>query len=318
LSDPPRHRDPLATFELMYRIRSFENVVSRLYRAGDLKGFVHTSIGQEACAVGVCSALGPADFLTSTHRGHGHCIARGMSLDRMAAELYGHRDGYCHGKGGSMHIADPSLGILGANGIVAAGLPIAVGAGLACRLRGQGVAVAFFGEGASTTGAFHESLNLATLWELPVLFACEQNGYVEFTPWAGISKAASVCQLAGGYGLTTRLIDGSDVEVVSATAAELVDGMRAGGGPALLEMTTFRYHGHYEGDFQQYRDAAELALFEHHDPISGLRGRLIANGQATADQLDGLCAGVDAEVADAFEFGRQSPDPDLSELMADV
>jgi 2-oxoisovalerate dehydrogenase E1 component len=308
---------PLSRFERMYRIRSFESMVSKLYRAGDIKGFVHTSLGQEACAVGVCSALDDIDYLTSTHRGHGHCIARGMKVDRMAAELLGKADGYCGGKGGSMHIADPSLGILGANGIVAAGLPIAVGAGLACKLRGRGVAVAFFGEGASTTGAFHEAMNLAALWELPVLFACEQNGYVEFSPWSNISKADSVCSLAAGYGFETKMIDGSDVDAVADTAAEIIRAMRETPGPKLLEMMTFRYHGHYEGDFQKYRDPDELARFEEHDPIVRHRQFLIASG-VEESTIDEFCKRIDAEVVEGFEFGRRSPEPDLADLMTNV
>jgi len=305
-------------FEQMCRIRTFEETVGRLYRDGDIPGFVHTAIGQEACAVGVCLALAEGDFLTSTHRGHGHCIARGMRLDRMAAELLGRADGYCHGKGGSMHIADPGLGVLGANGIVGAGLPIATGAALVARLRGSGVSVAFFGEGASTTGAFHESLNLAALWELPVLFACENNGYIEFTPWSGVSKAATVSDLVAGYGMEAHTVDGSDVEGVFLTARRLVERLRAGDGPFLIEMNTFRYRGHYEGDFQKYRARADLDRFADLDPLPRTELMLCERGIASPDKIVNIRAAIDDEVADAFRFAAASAQPSLTEVDTDV
>lgn len=307
-------RDLKTLFEVMYRIRRFEEVVGRLYRAGDIGGFVHSSIGQEACATGVVSALAPGDYLTSTHRGHGHCVARGMEVDRMAAELFGKVDGYCRGKGGSMHIADPSLGVLGANGIVGAGLPIACGAGLAAQLRGSGVAVAFFGEGATTTGSFHESLNLAALWRLPVLFACENNEYVEFTPWSRVSPVERVVELAGAYRMEADEVDGTDVEAVADRASGLVERMRRGEGPFLLEMHAFRYRGHYEGDFQKYRDAAEIDGFAEVDPVAKAARRLVERGEETEAELDELRQRVDAEIDRAFEFAESSPEPGVEEV----
>ena len=243
----------------MLLIRGFEERVAALYRDGEVPGFVHLSIGQEAAAVGACWPLRPADVITSTHRGHGHCLAKGLDPLGMFAELMGKDQGTNRGRGGSMHIADPKLGIFGANGIVAAGLPIAVGAATAAQLRADGsVAVAFFGDGASAQGAFHEALNLAAVWKLPVIFFCENNGYAEFSP-ASTQHAASLEQRAAGYGIPYVAVDGNDVAATAAAMEDVVrHRTRRTAVPAVVEAATYRWHGHYEGDPQRYRSPDEV------------------------------------------------------------
>jgi TPP-dependent pyruvate/acetoin dehydrogenase alpha subunit len=298
----------------MLLIRTFEEKVSSLYRDSLIPGFVHVSIGQEATAVGVCAALGPDDYLTSTHRGHGHCLARGMHPDRMIAELFGKVDGYCRGKGGSMHIADPSLGMLGANGIVGGGLPIAVGAAVGCKLRQRGVAAAFFGEGAVSTGAFHESINLAAAWDLPILFVCENNRYVEFSPWESLSRQRSVAERAPGYGIEAAWADGNDVEEVYAAASAQVARLREGTGPFLLELQTYRYHGHYEGDPEVYRTADETSRAREYDPVDLVRKRLLERRLMSQETLHVLEEQVNNEVDAAVKFAEASPYPDPEEV----
>src|SRR5689334_17570632 len=230
----------------MLVIRGFEERVAALYRDGEVPGFVHLSIGQEASAVGACWPLAPPDVITSTHRGHGHCLAKGLDPRGMFAELMAKDDGTNRGRGGSMHIADPSVGIFGANGIVAGGLPIAVGAAVAARLRGDdAVAVAFFGDGAVAAGAFHEAVNLAAVWALPAIFFCENNGYAEFSS-AASQHAAALDARAAGYGVRYVAVDGNDVVATALAMKEIVEAARVGRGPVIVEATTYRWHGHYE------------------------------------------------------------------------
>src|SRR3954469_6283741 len=259
----------------MLVIRGFEERVAVLYRDGEVPGFVHLSIGQEAAAVGACWSLRPTDVITSTHRGHGHCLAKGLDARGMFAELMGKDEGTNRGRGGSMHIADPTRGIFGANGIVAAGLPIAVGAATAAQLRANGgVTVAFFGDGAIAQGAFHEAVNLAAVWGLPVVFFCENNGYAEFSP-AATQPAAPPELRAAGYGVDYVAVDGNDVEAVASAMHELVAGLRdGGGGPVIIEATTYRWHGHYEGDPQRYRTPEELGEWQARDPLVAHEARL--------------------------------------------
>ncbi len=240
----------LEDLRAMARIRAFETRVARQFREGNIPGFVHVSIGQEAVARGVCSALREHDYITTTHRGHGHCIAKGADPVAMMAELFGRASGTCGGKGGSMHIADPRFGILGANGIVAAGLPLAVGAGLAAQRRGtDAVAVAFAGEGSVNGGPFHEALTLAVLWQAPVVFAIENNQFSEFTRSDEIWRGASLVQRALDYGVAgAERVDGQDVAAVREATARAVKAARKGKGPSLIEAMTYRVHGHYEGD----------------------------------------------------------------------
>ncbi len=292
----------------MLVIRGFEQRVSDLYRDGEVPGFVHLSIGQEATAVGACWPLGPADVITSTHRGHGHCLAKGLDPLGMFAELMGKDRGTNRGRGGSMHIADPKLGIFGANGIVAAGLPIAVGAATAARLRAaDSVAVAFFGDGASAQGAFHEALNLAAVWELPVIFFCENNGYAEFSP-ASTQHAASLEQRAAGYGVDYFGVDGNDATATAALMNAVVAAARAGRGPAVVEAATYRWHGHYEGDPQRYRPPDEVSAWEARDPLLTHEGRLRERGLGD-DQIKALEVSVAARLDEAVDAARRLTSP---------
>lgn len=292
----------------MLRIRVFEERVADLYRDSEIPGFVHVSVGQEAVAVGSCWALDRTDYITSTHRGHGHCLAKGADMVGMFAELLGRETGTCQGRGGSMHIADPRLGILGANGIVAAGLPIAVGASLRSKLIGSGsVVLAFFGDGGVAQGAFHESLNLAALWHLPVIFLCENNHFAEFTP-AAAQHPVPIMSRPAAYGIEATSVDGTDVFGVASTVAAYVDRCRAGEGPFFVEAVTYRFRGHFEGDAQRYRDEDEMAFWRARDPITVARERLAAHGVASAD-LDELEATVKHEVESAIAEARSAAPP---------
>ena len=252
----------------MSLIRSFEDRVGRLYRDAEIPGFIHTSLGQEAVAVGVCAALRRDDHLVTTHRGHGHVLAKGADPDAAMAELFGKATGLCKGKGGSMHIADARLGILGANAIVGASLPLATGAALSSKVLGRDtVAVAFFGDGAVNQGAYHESLNLAAIWSLPVVFVCENNRYAEFTDSSEMTRRESVVETAGAYRIEAVQVDGNDVEAVHSAARDAVARCRAGEGPVLLEALTYRWHGHYEGDPQVYKPSEEVAAWMARDPL---------------------------------------------------
>jgi 2-oxoisovalerate dehydrogenase E1 component len=274
----PTNADLLEMHRRMLVIRGFEQRVSALYRDGEVPGFVHLSIGQEASAVGACWPLRDSDVITSTHRGHGHCLAKGMDPLGMFAELMARDAGSNRGRGGSMHIADPNLGIFGANGIVGAGLPIAAGAATAAQLRARGdIAVAFFGDGAVAQGAFHEAVNLAAVWKLPVVFFCENNGYAEFSA-AADQHAAPLSQRALGYGLDHVAVDGNDVVATAEVMAEVVESVRAGRGPILVEAATYRWHGHYEGDPERYRTPEERREWEERDPLLHHAARLRAAG----------------------------------------
>ncbi len=293
----------LALFRKVCEIRAFESRVSTLYRDGEIPGFVHVSLGQEAVAAGACAALRAEDKITSNHRGHGHCIAKGMATLPMFAELFGKEEGVVRGRGGSMHIADPELGILGANGIVGAGLPIAVGAALAGRvLAEQNVVVAFYGDGAVAQGAFHEAVNLASLWRLPVVFLCENNGYAEFTP-ASEGHPATLEQRAAGYSVPHVGIDGTDVWNVYTTMQDVVARVRAGEGPVVVEAMTARWHGHYEGDQQKYRDADHLRAGRALDPVPVARRRLREAG-VTEERLDAITAEIGREIDENVDRAR--------------
>ena len=301
----------LGLYEAMQRIRKFEEGVSEKFAAGRLPGFVHLCIGQEGVAVGACASLNPDDYITSTHRGHGHLIAKGGELDKMMAELYGKETGYCRGRGGSMHIVDVGLGILGANGIVGAGTQIAAGAGLSSKVRSSGqVVVCFFGDDASTEGMFHESMNLAALWNLPVIFMCENNLYGQFTPYEKHTRVPDVAEKARAYGVPGVIVDGNDVLAVKAATDEAAERARSGGGPTLIECKTYRWHGHMEGDVYAYRTAAEIEEWKKKCPIAGFRSRLISDGVASQEEFDDIDERVEAAVAAAIEFAESSPDPD--------
>jgi 2-oxoisovalerate dehydrogenase E1 component len=297
----------------MLLIRGFEQRVADLYRDGEVPGFVHLSIGQEATAVGACWPLGPKDVITSTHRGHGHCLAKGLDPLGMFAELMGKDEGTNRGRGGSMHIADPKLGIFGANGIVAAGVPIAVGAAAAAQLRADhSVAVSFFGDGAPAQGAFHEALNLAAVWQLPVIFFCENNGYAEFSP-ASTQHAASLERRAAGYGIPFVAVDGNDVAATAGAMEAVVRDARAGRGPTVVEAATYRWHGHYEGDPQRYRSSEEVNAWEARDPLMTHEGRLRDVG-VKDDEIRALEATVAKQLDDAVEAARRFASPAVSTL----
>ncbi|HEX5094567.1 MAG TPA: thiamine pyrophosphate-dependent enzyme, partial [Acidimicrobiia bacterium] len=297
----------------MLVIRGFEERVATLYRDGEVPGFVHLSIGQEAAAVGACWPLGPRDVITSTHRGHGHCLAKGLDPRGMFAELMGKDAGTNRGRGGSMHIADPALGIFGANGIVGAGLPIAAGAATAAQLRGDGgIAVAFFGDGAVAHGTFHEAVNLAAVWQLPVVFFCENNGYAEFSP-ASTQHSATLEQRAAGYGVDYVAVDGNDVLAVADAMRRVVEGVRQGKGPVLVEATTYRRHGHYEGDPQRYRTPEEVTEWDARDPLVVHERRLREAG-ISDDWLAALQSSVARELDDAVAAARPLPAPAVGTL----
>ncbi|MCW2994865.1 MAG: hypothetical protein JWQ18_2360 [Conexibacter sp.] len=302
----------------MARIRAFEERVARYFREGQIPGFVHVSIGQEAIAAGVCGVLTEDDKITTTHRGHGHCLAKGADAGAMMAELFGRATGTCRGRGGSMHIADPRIGILGANGIVAAGLPLAVGAGLAALRQGTGaVAVAFAGEGTVHSGAFHEAIALAVLWRAPVIFVIENNRFSEFTDSDALWRGAPLIERAKAYGLTSaERIDGNDVIAVRASAAAAAAACRAGEGPVLIEAMTYRIHGHYEGDAVGYRDAEEFAAAQQRDPLLRSAATLEAADRAGDAQaaLDDAATEMDAAVA----FGLDAPYPDPATVLEDI
>jgi 2-oxoisovalerate dehydrogenase E1 component len=312
-------RELLDLYQAMQRIRRFEERVSELFAAGRIPGFVHLCIGQEAVAVGACAGLRPDDYITSTHRGHGHLIAKGGELDKMMAELYGKENGYCKGRGGSMHIVDVGLGILGANGIVGAGTQIAAGAGLSSKVRDSGqVVVCFFGDDASTEGMFHESMNLAALWDLPVIFMCENNLYGQFTPYEKHTRVPDIASKAAAYGIPSAIVDGNDVLAVRAATDEAARRARSGGGPTLIECKTYRWHGHMEGDAYGYRTAAEIEEWKEKCPIARLRSRLIADGIASQEEFDGIDAKVEAALDAAVAFAESGPAPDPSTATENV
>jgi len=315
-SPPVPERDLFATMAL---IRAFETRVAELYRDGEIPGFVHTSLGQEAVAAGVGRSLQDDDYVATTHRGHGHCLARGMEVDSMMAELFARGAGICHGKGGSMHIADPRKGLLGANAIVGASLPLAVGAGMSSKHLKQGrVAVAFFGEGAVNQGAFHEAVNLAAIWDLPVVLVCENNIYAEFSDSRTLTRVPAVVDRCSAYGVEAQAVDGNDVVAVAALTAEAAARCRDGKGPFLIEAETYRWHGHYEGDSQPYKPEDEIDAWRERDPLEVSAARLTAGGEASAEELEQIRAAALAEVEASVERARTLPAPDPEEAYADV
>ncbi len=295
----------------MQRIRAFESRVQTLFADGELPGFVHLYIGEEAIAAGVCGALEESDYITSTHRGHGHCIAKGHEFDRMMAELYGKETGYCGGKGGSMHIASPKLGNLGANGIVGAGVPIGVGAALSSQLRGSGqVAASFFGDGATAQGAFHEAMNLSALWDLPFVGVVENNQYGEMSALEEQQAVTDLSERATSYGVPGIDVDGMDVEDVYAATTAAIEAARAGDGPSLLVCDTYRFEGHHEGDTEFYRDDDEINEWRRRDPLKTYPERLIEEGVLTNAEWNDIVDEIDAELEAAIEFARESDYPE--------
>jgi len=306
-------------YTVMLKIREFEERIAGIAAAGRIPGFVHLYVGEESVAAGVCAALRNTDYITSTHRGHGHLIAKGGDIKKMMAELLAKRTGYCKGKGGSMHIADLDLGILGANGIVGGGPPLATGAALASQvLDKDDVSVTFFGDGASNQGTVHEAMNLAAIWKLPAIFVVENNGYAEFTAQARHQAIENIADRAAGYGMPGVVVDGNDVIAVYKAADAAVTQARKGKGPTLIECKTFRIHGHFAGDPQNYRPEGEIEAWKKKDPILRFEKELIRLKAATKKKIKEISDSVIDEFNEAVRFAEESPDPDLSELHTDV
>jgi len=303
----------------MVKIRRFDETVIQLYADGEIPGFMHLYIGEEAVAAGVCAALNKSDYITSTHRGHGHCIAKGGRPDYMMAELFGRKTGYCKGKGGSMHIADLDIGILGANGIVSGGIPTAVGAAVGIQYQDDDrVAVSFFGDGATNVGQFHEACNLASIWELPVIFVCENNLFAQTTPRTEHQKIKDVAVRASAYDMPAVTVDGNDVIEVYQASKEAVKRARDGGGPTFIECKTYRWRGHWEGDPQPYRTQDEVKEWKLKCPITRFRRYLIENKVMLKQDLESIDKIIEDELQKAVEFARISPFPEPEEALDDV
>jgi pyruvate dehydrogenase E1 component alpha subunit len=305
----------------MVRIRLFEEEAGKLMEGGRMPGFLHLYVGQEAVAAGVMTTLRDDDVITSTHRGHGHAVAKGADLKGMYAELFGKTTGYCKGRGGSMHINDLSIGMLGANGIVGGGIPHAVGAAFAAQYKGSdAVAIPFFGDGATNIGAFHESANLAAVMHLPVIFVCENNGYAEFTPQDKHMLLKDVADRAASYGMPGEIVDGMDAVAVYLAAKRLVERARAGGGPALLECKTYRFYDHQgvKGLRIPYRTQDEIDDWMTRDAITALEQRLVKAKLAEAEALQAVWQETRDEIEAAIKFGEESPDPDPADMLNDV
>lgn len=303
----------------MHLIRRFEESAEEQYMRGHIHGTMHLSIGQEASAMGVCVALRDDDYITSTHRGHGHCIGKGADVGRMFAEFFGKEDGYCKGRGGSMHIADPSKGNLGANGIVGGGIPIAVGAALSAKRRGTDqVAVSFFGDGANNEGAFHEALNMASIWKLPVIFVCENNGYGMSTSTLRSTAVRDIAERAAAYAMPGVTVDGNRFADVAEATFAAVERARAGGGPTLIESKTYRIRGHSRSDRNRYRTKEEIESWTKRDPIGLYESELIELRLVTPEEVEAIRADVETTIADGIAFAKASPAPDVASLTRDV
>ncbi|EWH22983.1 thiamine pyrophosphate-dependent dehydrogenase E1 component subunit alpha [Bacillus haynesii] len=307
-------------YQKMLEIRHFEDRVHQLFAKGILPGFVHLYAGEEAVAAGVCAHLNDEDTITSTHRGHGHCIAKGCDLKGMMAEIYGKSAGLCKGKGGSMHIADFDKGMLGANGIVGGGFPLACGAALTAKYKKtKNVSVCFFGDGANNQGTFHEGINLAAIWKLPVIFVAENNGYGEATPFSYASSCESIADRAAAYGIPGIRVDGKDAAAVFQAAGRAIERAKNGEGPTLIECMTYRNYGHFEGDAQRYKTNDEKAVHqEEKDAIAVFKSELLAKGLMSEEEQSRIEKDVEEAVEEAVAFSEKSAYPEETELLADV
>ncbi len=303
----------------MWAVRLFEEAVDSLFARGLMHGTMHLSIGQEASAIGACAALENTDFITSTHRGHGHCIGKGADLTRMMAELLAKQTGYCRGRGGSMHIADATTGNLGANGIVAGGIPIAAGAALAQKMKGTDrVVMCFFGDGATNEGAFHEAVNLAAIWDLPVIFVCENNKYGMSFSTEKSMKVENISDRAAAYGIPGITVEGNDADAVYAACHEAVQRARQGHGPTLVENITYRWKGHSKSDKNLYRTKEEIEDWKHKDPIVKFENRVIEQGVLTREDCDAIAAETREKTRVAIQEATTAPDSDPAELLSSV
>lgn len=303
----------------MVQIRMFEERVAELFGAGKIPGFVHLYVGEEAVATGVCANLRSTDYITSTHRGHGHLISKGGDIKLMMAELFGKKTGYCKGKGGSMHIADVELGILGANGIVGGGPPLAAGAALAAQYQGRDdVAVCFFGDGASNQGTTHEAMNLATCWKLPVIFVNENNLYGISSCTLNSMCVADIADRASAYDMPGVVVDGNDVMAVYEAAQEGINRARKGEGPCLIECKTYRFRGHFEGDPCAYRNEDELSEWKDKDPLPRFESKLLEMEVLTPDKINDIRGNIENALEEAVTYAEQSPFPEADEMLEDV
>ena len=310
----------LRHYETMVKIRKFDLEAYRARSAGEILGHVHVYVGEEAVATGVCACLDRKDYIESTHRGHGHTIAKGADLNRMMAEIFGKSTGYCKGKGGSMHIADFSVGMLGANGVVGGGYTLAVGAALATKMRGEDrVSAVFFGDGASNRGTFHEALNMAAAWKLPVLFVCEMNQWASTTPYRTTTSVENIADRCQGYSIPGYIVDGNDVLAVYEAARDIIADIRAGKGPVLLECKTYRIKGHFVGDPEKYRTKEEVQhQFETNNPIDRFEEKVLKAGVMAQKDLDGIRKETEQRIAAALEFAKESPEPAPEALFEDL
>jgi len=306
-------------YTAMVKIRRVEERLMEVFATGVIPGFIHVSIGQEGVAVGVCSALRKDDYITNTHRGHGQAIAKGIDLKGFIAEIYGKRNGVCKGRSGSMHIADKASGILGSNGIVGGGIPLAMGNAFASQYLNDGrVTVCFFGDGASNEGTFHESLNLASLWNLPIMFCCENNEWAQFTPIEKYIRIEEISKRAAAYGMPGISVDGDDILAVYDAAKKAVNRARKGKGPTLIECKTHRWFGHFAGDKQKYRSPEEIETVRQYDPIQRLQKRLAELNILDAKDIDSIEQRIRWEIEQAVKFAEKSPSPEPGELFDDV
>jgi len=306
-------------YKTLYTIRVFETRCIELHRRGLIRGYLHPYLGEEAIATGICAALAERDYIVSTHRGHGHCIARGAAINRMVAELLGKETGYCRGRGGSMHIAGVSIGVLGANGIVGGGIPLGLGAALGTRIRGEDrVTACFFSDGASNNGVFAESLNLAAAWDLPLIMVLENNQYGVSTPIEECTRVPELSRRGAGYGVASFRIDGNDVLEVYETAQQAVAMCRNGTGPVLIEAMTYRHAGHHVNDPGTYMPQDRLEYYKSRDPVGIGRDYLQRRGGATQEQIQALEAEVECDMDEAVQFAVTSAEPSVEQFLAEV
>lgn len=310
----------ISMYQTMYKIREFEKAVVDLFSQDLIRGAAHVYLGEEAVASGACHALEKDDYIVSTHRGHGHCIAKGGKVHKMMAEILGKSTGYCKGKGGSMHIADLKCGILGANGIVGAGIPIATGAGMTSWIKKDNkVTLCFFGDGASNQGTFHESINMAAVFRLPVVFICENNHYAVFTSTEKALSVENISDRSIAYGIPGYSIDGNDVIEVFNTVSNAVKRARAGKGPSLIECKTYRWFGHFVGDPENYRSKEEVKKWKtKKDPIEMFKKKLIKEGMVGNKEFSRIENEIQKEIEDAKNFAKNSPEPEDKELWTDI
>jgi len=306
--------------EDLIKIRIFEEKTVELFQKGKILGYLHPYIGEEAVAAGSCLALEKKDYIVSTHRGHGHCIAKGADINKMMAELFGKKTGYCKGRGGSMHIADTELGVLGANGIVAAGMPISVGAGFSCKMEEKKrVVICFFGDGASNNGVFHESLNMAAIFKLPVIFICENNLYAISMCSLESVACKDIGKRSSAYDMPGHIIDGSDALEVYKTVSKAVKYARDGNGPSLIEAKTYRFYGHHPNDPAEYRDKKEADYYKKEkDPVKNFKDEILAEKNITAREIKEIEERIKIEVEESVRFAEESPEPGLEEFLEEV